>query len=78
MTTPPNDGGPTCAACGDTVTVHNEAWELFEQWAKEAFEVDVTTCPAEQAQAIAQRFEAIFGPQEEPCPICQPYPQNTP
>ncbi|MGG6241563.1 hypothetical protein ACQ4N7_23300 [Nodosilinea sp. AN01ver1] len=78
MTTPPNEGGPICPACGDTGSIRNEAWDLFEQWAAEAFGVDVITCPADQAQAIARRFESTFGPQQHLCPICKPYPQNTP
>jgi hypothetical protein len=78
MTTPPATGGTTCAACGDTSTAHNEAWDLFEQWAAESFEVDITTCHPDQAQQITQRFEDIFGPRQYPCPTCKPYPQNTP
>jgi len=78
MTTPPAEGGQSCPACEDKGSIQNEAWTLFQRWAQEAFELNVTTCPADQAQAIAQRFESIFGPLEEPCPTCQPYPQNTP
>lgn len=79
MTTPPRDGGPICPACGDTGSIHNDAWDLFEQWAAEAFELNITTCPADQAQALARRFESTFGPPEETCPTCngKPYPQNT-
>ncbi|MBD1876953.1 hypothetical protein H6F75_26055 [Nodosilinea sp. FACHB-131] len=78
MTTPPGEGGQFCSACGNTGKTYNEAWNLFEQWAKEAFEVDVATGPVEQIQAIARRFESTFGPKEEPCPICngKTYPQN--
>lgn len=77
MTTPPDDGGQICPACGDTGSVANEAWALFQRWALDAFELDITTCPDEKAQAIAQRFEATFGPREAPCPLCKPYPQNS-
>ncbi|MGF1566862.1 MAG: hypothetical protein ACFCVD_02105 [Nodosilinea sp.] len=77
MTTPPDEGGQLCSACGGTRHVPNDAWTLFQRWAQETFEVDVTTCPADQAEAIARRFESTFGPREELCPTCQPYPQNT-
>jgi RecJ-like exonuclease len=60
-----------CPACNGSGEVHNEAWDLFGQWARETFEVDIWTCPADQLERISQRFAAIFGKKEETCPTCQ-------
>ena len=59
-----------CPTCHGSGTVPNEAWNLFKQWAQDAFRVDIETCPSDQYQRISTQFHDRFGSEELTCDNC--------